>query len=1030
MAAGNGDPADIRKDITDMAGQGIGRATYNELVLAQVYDRSALFGTPNWTTNFTTALEAGIENDLTIDALIAPGWSAGVAASPDSSATAKTLGLGRSEVIAAGGSFSGQIPLSALAAGVKKRDLQAVLAVQCATTCSGDSPVPLVRASVTDLTNEVTNAGADGSATGLELNWTAPSTPGDANWLILAFYSQGSGLRPVAGIDALLRNTYLADHFGSGGAEALIAAWEPILTPKVRELLARNAGAMWLDSLELTEATNWTPNLLDDFEQRRGYSLIKGLPAVGFTESAAFTFDDGSAERIQHDWLRTMSENFIAHHIDPLDRWADSLGMDLRYQTYSSHGPVAMIADDAWRALDIPEAETIDSRAVAAAAALSGADVVPTECCAFLGPDGENSWRALWPDMLYRLNQSLSTGSTLIEYHGFPQSNGHRGLNFVFGGPNAWPGWNPFVPVTGIGETWDTRQPSWDDQLSVNEYLGRSQFVLRQGQLKSDFLAYTEGSSGMFASPLDNSTISGAGYTWGYVSPAGLADIDLGGGRIAPDGPAYKAFVVNGEPRMSVASAKKILKLAKAGIPVFIVGEAPKRAIDTREGLNEDAALAEVISTLLARRNVTTVRTAADLPAAFRTAGVSPDAAVEGPSHLQIIQRRDAKTTYYWIFNASQSTVETSVTLTGKGRPYVMDAWSGAIEPPPVYQTNRAGVTVPVRLSGGETTAIAVTTDDTAFGHEQSDHLVTATGDVVVRDGVAYARSSSAATITGTTNGGYAVRADVGDVPGSQTLDSWNLQVESWGKPAEGLVTKKTQLDSMAVHAGANGALPGWDELPGLGTVSGLGTYTTTVALGDQWGDRHGAYLDLGRNPHTYRLTVNGHVVEGASQINPTRIDIGEYLKSGENTIVVRVSTTMRNAVLAQAPTQAGGVLKGTQVYGLTGPVRLLPYGESALEPTLEVTGEVSVGAPGGKVHLSVSVTNRSAVRADITVSTDFGRKTVRNVLPGKTVRTSVNTKLSSIPSGEAKITATSNVDGISATGETTVTYEPFPPAR
>lgn len=1028
VASGNGDPADIKKDIADMAAQGIGRATYNDLVLAQIYAGTNGFGTANWAKNFSAALEAGLEKHVTIDALIAPGWSAGVKASPDSPATAKTLALGRSAVIPAGFSFSGQIPLSTLSSGVTKRALQAVLAVRCITDCTG-TPIGLVRSSVIDLTGSV--QGTDpGTAVGRTLEWTAPTDQPGSSWLVLAYYSQGTGARPTAGIDAQLRGTYLADHFGPAGSQALIDAWTPMLTPQLKDLLRRNAGAMWMDSLELGEATNWTPTLLADFQSRRGYSLVTGLPVVTLQDAATFSFDDGSDERLRNDWLRTMSENFIDYQLKPLDAWADSLGMDLRYQSYSSSGPVAMIPDDAWRALDIPEAETVDHRAVASAAALSGANIVPTECCAFLGTFGENSWRSLWPDMLFRLNQSLSTGANLVEYHGFSQTNGQRGLNFIFGAPSAWPGWSPFVPTTGIGENWDTRQPSWDDQKAINEYIGRSQFILRQGRLKSDFVVYTEGSSGMGAGRLSDPAIAGAGFSWGYLTPAGLADVATADGVIAPDGPAYKALVIDQESRMPVATARKILALSEAGVRVVVVGDAPTRAIDTAAATNDDAELAGVIASLLGRENVATVSSPSDLPSALADLGVAPDARVSDPTSLQILERKDGSTTYYSVFNASQGPVDTRVALAGEGRAYSLDAWTGAIEPTATYATDGGRLVVPVKLAAGATTIVAVTTDDTAFGGTASAHLVSATGDVIVRDGTAYARSFTGTTVTGSSSGAYTVRADIGAIPAAQTLGQWQLQVESWGKPDTGFVTKKTTLDPIAVTAGQDGTLPRWDTLPGLANVSGLGTYRTSVDLGPEWTGGRGAYLDLGPNPNTYRVSVNGKVVTGTSQIDTSRIDLGGYLQAGRNTIEVRVSTTLRNVLRAQAPAQAGGSSTATQVYGLSGPIRLLPYGEAALTPTIDVTGEVTPRALGSTAYLSVSATNRDAVPADIVIATAYGAKTFVGVQPGKTVSVSINSRSASIPAGTATITARGTSGGVSLSATDRVSYTAFTTGR
>lgn len=559
VAAGTGSPRQIRADIEAQAANGIGRITYNDLILAQGYSPSQTFGSDAWSAKFREALLAGRDNDVQVDALIAPGWSAGSnRVTPDTDGSAKTLGRGESAPLAAGTTYSGTIPPSELAPSVTKRDLQGLIAVRCDGPCEAETVV-LDRSSVVDLTDAVTGSDADGTGSGLEVEWTAPSAPEGGNWLILSFFSQGSGLKPTAGPDSAFRGTVLVDHYGPKGASALIDTWnEEVLDDELRGLLRENAGSMWLDSVELTEQSNWTPTLLKDFETRRGYSLVEGLPTIAL-DDAKFEYSDGSGERFRSDWMTTMSENFIQNHLTPLKSWANGLGMTLRYQTYSSHGPAAFSASDAWKAVDIPESESEDSRAVATAAALQGQNVIPTECCAFID-FGDSSWRQQWPSMLYRMNQSLSTGSTLVEFHGFPEQNDGSEMTF-FVAPNAWPGWTPFAPVTGIAEAWDTRQPSWNDQEAINTYLGRSQLVLRQGQLQSDFAVYAPEVNPMGEGPLGTGP-SGAGYSWGYLGDVDLATQTVTDGVLAADGPKYRALVLNDQETLSLASADNLLEYA------------------------------------------------------------------------------------------------------------------------------------------------------------------------------------------------------------------------------------------------------------------------------------------------------------------------------------------------------------------------------------------------------------------------------------------------------------------------------------
>ena len=83
----------------------------------------------------------------------------------------------------------------------------------------------------------------------------------------------------------------------------------------------------------------------------------------------------------------------------------------------------------------------------------------------------------------------------------------------------------------------------------------------------------------------------------------------------------------------------------------------------------------------------------------------------------------------------------------------------------------------------------------------------------------------------------------------------------------------------------------------------------------------------------------------------------------------------------------------------------------------------------GGKVHLSVSATNNSDTKVDVTVSTPYGDKKIKNVKPGKSVTLSINTKTASVPAGQATVTVTGTIDGEEITETKTAPYTAYPAA-
>src|SRR4051812_45145042 len=102
-----------------------------------------------------------------------------------------------------------------------------------------------------------------------------------------------------------------------------------------------------------------------------------------------------------------------------------------------------------------------------------------------------------------------------------------------------------------------------------------------------------------------------------------------------------------------------------------------------------------------------------------------------------------------------------------------------------------------------------------------------------------------------------------------------------------------------------------------------MGTYTTTVDLPSSWKATDGAYLALGDVLDTATVTVNGTPV-AVNQSDRGRIDLGKTLHAGNNTIAVRVATTMFNAVRTTG--DSNYQTPPWQRTGLMGPVVLAPY--------------------------------------------------------------------------------------------------------
>ena len=347
-----------------------------------------------------------------------------------------------------------------------------------------------------------------------------------------------------------------------------------------------------------------------------------------------------------------------------------------------------------------------------------------------------------------------------------------------------------------------------------------------------------------------------------------------------------------------------------------------------------------MVEGLLAQPTVIRVASEAELPAALQAADIRPAVAPEAPTSALGLVRREAKgITYDFAYNRSGEEVVQDLTLTGSGRPFLLDTWTGKITPIAEYVDNGTSLTVPVRIAPYDKVVIAISTSGAISGKGgdpiqapalhavHSDGDVSATGagkNLVLRAG------ENGDLVTELSDGSRRVTS-VSGLAAAQRLDAWTLQAQTWSPGENAYTTTKTDQAAFALTADADGRLASWRSINApvdLSRTSGLGTYTTTFDLPDSWSKTDGAYLDLGDVLDTAQVTVNGVEIT-VNQSDRARIDLGYALHAGENTLSVRVATTMFNAVRATG--DSNYQLMDWQHTGLQGPIVLSPYRDIAL---------------------------------------------------------------------------------------------------
>ena len=802
-----------------------------------------------------------------------------------------------------------------------------------------------------------------------KLSFTAPEA---GDWTVFYVYQQATGKFLSFGVDSVV-----VDHLSSDATNLIIQDFEEGFenTPGLKDLYRQVGGYFFGDSLELSRCTVWTGNMLEEFKARRGYDLTPYLPAVyalnGYNDAtAAFDYDfaDDVGLRVRMDYGQTISELIAENHLGVFRDWAHSeLDMGLRYQSHI--GAMAFYYDASYASLatDISETESygmgdnMDSYLAMSAVSHMKNRILSAEAAESTRQDWRQTWTGSYNlegsregDMgfMYYTNRMFAAGVNKLIFHGASAKFNNYADQPDVGLPPAvqtWPG-HAFMAGMQYSNEWDDKTPLWENTPEMINYLTRAQFVLQQGQGDIDLAfwrVYT-------TQPTDQAApreVNNAGYTYDYVSEAVLElDNAVTGeedGRVvlAPEGPSYKALILDQRRRndtvapymMSLDAAKKLNAYADAGLPIVIIGEAPDMVNGcdgAPEALGEaDAELKALMAQLLEKDSVVAIADRDALLDTLAQMGIVPDAQPDAAATNMFYHRAAEDADYYFVANDSLTDAVTqTVSFTGEGRPYLLDAWTGEITPIARYTTEDGKVTVAITVAPEAQKLIAIAGDDWAEGTAFEHHVVDTDADAVVynADGSFGVRALQAGEYTVTLEDGTALTAaaEAPEAPINLNGQEWTMVMHAWqplttpddAEDNNFLKTKIVDSEPYTITA-----LVPWNEIDpeNLSHIGGVAEYATSFDLAEGWAEGQGATIEFDRVTDTLSLTVNGNPVI-VDEI-ALSADIGQYLVAGTNEIVVKVASNLANY-------KYGLDDATTFQFGIIGDVTVTPYRQVNVE--------------------------------------------------------------------------------------------------
>jgi len=345
------------------------------------------------------------------------------------------------------------------------------------------------------------------------------------------------------------------------------------------------------DSFE-TYGADWTPGFLNEFEKRRGYKLEEYLPSL------LGKGDKNISARVVSDYRETMSELLQDNFTTAWTEWAHERGTKIRNQAHGSPGNLI----DLYATVDIPECEIFgitdfdipglrkDSikkvndgdpttlKYASSAAHITGKKYTSAETFTWLTEHFRTSLSQCKPE----IDQMFISGVNHVVFHGSTYSPKDI----------EWPGWKFYASVD-----MSPTNSIWKDAPAFFDYIARTQSFLQQGEPDNDFLLYLpiydfwhDQQDGYYLAfaihglrsllPHFYNTVSyirGNGYDVDYISDHFIETTTVRNGLLyTQGGSVYKALILPAVKKIPLSTMEKIIRLAEEGATIIFAENYPE----------------------------------------------------------------------------------------------------------------------------------------------------------------------------------------------------------------------------------------------------------------------------------------------------------------------------------------------------------------------------------------------------------------------------------------------------------------------
>jgi len=638
---------------------------------------------------------------------------------------------------------------------------------------------------------------------------------------------------------------------------------------------AKGLHYLLIDSYEAGWET-WAPQMPQEFEKRRGYSLLKWMPAL----TGQIIESSEKTEQFLFDWRTTIGELIAENMYNNIQQELQKRGMQ-SYMEGHENGRLFMpdgmaIKKDA----DIPmgatwqlvpgmptsnstyEMSESDVRESASVAHVYGKKLVAVESLTTNGLQG--AAYSYYPGNLKSVaDLELANGANRFVI----QQSSHQPVD------NMKPG----VALMVFGQ-WFTRHETWAEQAKAwTDYLARSSYMLQQGKFVAD-VAYYYGEDNVVTSLFgERHPNVPASYNYDYINSEILTKLlDYNGKQYTlPSGMNYRMLVLdNNCQRMSLPVLRKIAELANKG--AVICGVRPTIEPTMQGDKEEFRRLADEVWSL---PNVISGVTIAE---ALRQIDIAPDFTSTDMNNLRYVHRSTDKAEIYWVNNRQTEarTIEATFRVSGL-KPMVWHPETGKTE---------------------------------EVSYEMKDDVTTVQLNLVADDAVFVVFSGQGKR--------KVTLPAMEEKQVCEITTPWTVMFDpAWGAPA------KVTFDKLTSYTESDN--------PDIKYYSGTAIYSNKVTVSDNDLKQGKLILDLGQVGCLAEVKING-TDAGVAWKAPYRLDVTGLLKAGENNLEIKVVNQWVNRMIGDK--QPDNVHKYTEASfdyfyhagsplipaGLMGPVRIL----------------------------------------------------------------------------------------------------------